>query len=80
MATAKKAPATVKKAPKAAAKSAAPMKRIKTAFNRTSLNAHVAAKSGVEPKAVKAVLATLEATILASVNKSGLGEFTMPAC
>ena len=64
----------------AAAKPAAPaaLKPIKTAFNKTSLNAHVAELAGVEPKATKAVLAALEATILASVHKKGLGEFTLP--
>ena len=86
MATAKKAaPAApakkaVKAAPaKTAAKAAgAPMKPIKTAFNKTSLAAHLASASGVDPKATKAVMAALEDTILASVNKKGLGEFTMP--
>jgi hypothetical protein len=33
-------------------------------------------KAGVEPKQAKAVLAALEDTILGSVNKKGLGEFT----
>ena len=86
MATAKKAaPAApakkaVKAAPaKTAAKAAgAPMKPIKTAFNKTSLAAHLASASGVDPKATKAVMAALEDTILASVNKKGLGEFTLP--
>ena len=31
-----------------------------------------------EPKAVKAVLAALEATTLASMSKKGIGEFTLP--
>ncbi|MCU7369495.1 HU family DNA-binding protein [Paucibacter sp. O1-1] len=39
---------------------------------------HLAEQSGVEPKAVKAVLAALEATVLGSVNKKGAGEFTLP--
>jgi nucleoid DNA-binding protein len=87
MATAKKstpAPATKKTAKaaapaKAAATSAvAALKPIKTAFNKTALTAHVAELAGVEPKAAKAVLAALEATILASINKKGLGEFTLP--
>lgn len=54
------------------------MKPIKEAFNRTSLIAHLATESGVEPKAVKAVMATLEATMIASVHKKGLGAFTLP--
>jgi plastocyanin len=32
----------------------------------------------VEPKLVKAVVAALESTVLMSVHKKGLGEFTMP--
>jgi nucleoid DNA-binding protein len=72
--------AAVKKAAKAAApiKPVAAAKPIKTAFNKTSLLAHLAEQTGVEPKAVKAVVAALEATVLASVHKKGLGEFTMP--
>ena len=73
-----KAPAATKVAVKAAAKPAAALKPIKTAFNKTTLNAHLAEVAGVEPKLVKAVLAALEATVLASVNKKGLGEFTLP--
>jgi nucleoid DNA-binding protein len=89
MATSKKTPATKttkaaapakKAAPaKAAAKApAAAMKPIKTAFNKTTLVAHLAAAAAVEPKAVKSVLTALEATMHASVSKKGLGEFTMP--
>ncbi|MCR5867881.1 MAG: HU family DNA-binding protein [Aquincola tertiaricarbonis] len=74
------APAAAKKAP--AAKKAAPaggaMKPIKAAFNKTSLLAHLAETSSVDPKAVKAVLAALEATMLASLNKKAVGEFTLP--
>jgi hypothetical protein len=61
-----------------ASKTAAPMKPIKEALNKTTLTAHLAAASAQEPKAVKAVLAALEATMLASVNKKGLGSFTLP--
>lgn len=53
-------------------------KPIKSALNKTALVAHLAAASAVEPKAVKAVLASLEATMLASVHKKGLGSFTLP--
>lgn len=62
----------------AAAKTAAPLKPIKTAFNKSSLVAHLAEVAAVEVKAVKAVIASLEATILASVHKKGLGAFTLP--
>jgi len=88
MATAKKTtklPAS-KKASKAAASARAPrtpapvtaLKPIKTAFNKTSLVAHLAEQSGVEPKATKAVLAALEGAVLASIHKKGIGEFTLP--
>ena len=77
-APAKTAPA--KKALKVAAPARAvtDMKPIKIAFNRTSLVAHLAQTAAVEPKAVKAVIASLEATILASVHRKGLGSFTLP--
>lgn len=80
------APAAKKPAASAAKKAAAPaakpvaagLKPIKTAFNKTTLVAHLAEQSGVEPKATKAVLAALEAAILGSVHKKGSGEFTLP--
>lgn len=73
------APAATKKAAAPAAKPvAASIKPIKTAFNKTTLIAHLAEQAGVEPKATKAVLAALEATILGSVHKKGSGEFTLP--
>ena len=85
---AKKAAAPAKKAAPAAKKAAAPaaklvaataaLKPIKTAFNKTTLVAHLVEQSGVEPKATKAVLAALEAAILGSVHKKGSGEFTLP--
>jgi len=61
-----------------AAKPVTALKPIKTAFTKTSLNAHLAEQSGVDAKATKAVLAALEATVLASVHKKGLGAFTLP--
>jgi nucleoid DNA-binding protein len=84
MATAKKA-APVKKA--ASVKTTAPAKKaagpvalkpIKTEFNKSTLNVHLAETTGVEPKTVKAVLAALEATMVASLSKKGLGGFTLP--
>lgn len=68
----------VKPAKAAAPKAIDASKPIKSAFNKTALVAHLAAASAVEPKAVKAVLASLEATMLASVHKKGLGSFTLP--
>jgi len=90
MATAKKVPAktatkkVAAKAPtkavekKSAPAAVAPLKPIKATFNKTTLLAHVAQASGQEPKVVKAVLSALEATLLASINKKGAGEFTWP--
>ncbi|MGE0808772.1 MAG: HU family DNA-binding protein [Burkholderiaceae bacterium] len=88
MATAKKASkAPLKKAAKKAAKPAASrakpaagsgLKAVKTTFTKASLATHLAEHAGVEPKAVKAVLAALESTILGSVQKKGLGAFTLP--
>jgi hypothetical protein len=84
---AKKATKTAAPANKAtkAVKAAAPIKAapaavkpIKSALNKTSLIAHLAEVAAVEVKAVKAVIASLEATILASVHKKGLGSFTLP--
>ena len=92
MATAKIAPAPVKKTtkpapaakkvavakPAAAVKPVAAVKPIKAVFNKTTLVAHLVEQSGVEPKAAKAVLAALESAILGSVHKKGSGEFTLP--
>lgn len=88
MATAKKAKAAAPKkttkavkakAPRAAAKPAAgTMKPIKESLNKTGLVNHLAQASGLEPKAVKAVMAALEGTVLASVNKKGAGAFVLP--
>jgi nucleoid DNA-binding protein len=79
-APAKKTPALKKAATRTVAAKAAPaaLKPIKTAFNKTGLLAHVAELAAVELKAVKAVIGALEATILASIHKKGLGEFTLP--
>jgi hypothetical protein len=73
---------TKKAAPakKAAATPSKPtaVKPIRTAFNKSSLITHLAELAAVEIKAVRAVMASLEATILASVHKKGLGSFTLP--
>jgi nucleoid DNA-binding protein len=69
------APAKAAKPVKAAP---AALKPIKSAFNKSSLAAHVAEQSGVDAKSVKSVLAALEGAMLMSVNKKGLGEFTLP--
>lgn len=73
-----KTAAKTTKAAKAPAAAPAALKPIKTAFNKSSLATHVADHSGIELKSVKSVLASLEAAMLASVHKKGLGEFTLP--
>ncbi len=78
-----KAPAKKAAAAKKTTKGATPsipaaVKPIKTAFNRTSLIAHMAELAAMDVKSVRAVMASLEATILASVHKKGLGSFTLP--
>lgn len=82
---AKKAPAKKAVAKKAAVtksapakKAAAPVTALKNALNKSQLVTHVVEQSGVEAKSVKAVLASLEGAVLASVNKKGSGEFTLP--
>jgi nucleoid DNA-binding protein len=57
---------------------AAPLKPIKDTFTKASLTTHLAERSGVEPKAAKALLAALEETVLASIHKKGAKEFTLP--
>ncbi|OTP67829.1 HU family DNA-binding protein [Caballeronia sordidicola] len=54
------------------------LKPIKDTFTKTSLTLHLAERSGVEPKAVKAFIAALEETIFASVHRKGAKEFTFP--
>lgn len=73
-----KAPAKAARKAPAAKPAAAPMKPIKTAFNKTGLTTYLAETAGVEPKAVKAVMAALENTIVASVNRKGAGAFVLP--
>jgi hypothetical protein len=73
-----KAPAK-KAAAKPAAKAApAAVKPIKEGFTKAGLAAHLAEASGVELKSVKAVMAALESAAVGSLNKKGLGEFTLP--
>ena len=76
-AVAKKAPAKNAAAKKVAVKASGAASPIKDTFTKASLAAHLADRSAVEPKSVKAVLAALEDTILGSVHKKGAGEFTL---
>lgn len=83
MATTKKTAA--KKAAKAPAKSAvkaakapAALKPIKDPLSKSTLVSHIVEQSGIDSKSVKAVLASLEGAISASVHKKGAGTFTLP--
>ena len=81
MAKAQKAAAKKKAAPKAAPKTAAKavvQKPIKEALSKSGLVAHIADASGVAPKDVRAVLASLEGAVTSSVHKKGAGHFTLP--
>jgi nucleoid DNA-binding protein len=80
-AASKKAAPVAKKAAAPAAKKAVvatPLKPIKDSFTKASLTVYLAERSGVEPKAAKALLAALEETLLASIHKKGAKEFTLP--
>ena len=73
---AKKKTAAKKAAPKAA-KPAAP-KPIKEALGKSGLVAHISENTGVAPRDVRAVLASLEGAVHGSVSKKGAGSFTLP--
>jgi nucleoid DNA-binding protein len=81
-ATASKAPAAKKAAAKPAAATpnvtATPLKPISEPLSKQGLVAHIAEHAAVEMRAVKAVLASLEATILASLHKKGARAFAFP--
>ncbi|WP_198972916.1 HU family DNA-binding protein [Xylophilus sp. ASV27] len=64
--------------PRAAKAPAASLKPVKSSFTKASLISHLAEHAAVELKSVKAVLASLEATILGAVHKKGAREFTLP--
>ena len=72
--------ATKKPSKKPAAKSAAPaeVKPVKDSLTKAALASHIAEQTEVEVKNVKKVLAALEAVVLGSLHKKGLGEFTLP--
>ena len=79
MATSKKKAAPKKAAPKkATAKPAAAPKPIKEALSKSGLVAHLAEAAGVAAKDVRAILASLEHAVAASVSKKGAGSFTLP--
>ncbi|MDN3368249.1 MULTISPECIES: HU family DNA-binding protein [Ralstonia solanacearum species complex] len=74
-----KAKTATKKTPAKKAASVAPaVKPLKTTFTKASLVSHLVEQTELEAKAVKAVLAHLENTILGALHKRGAGEFTLP--
>ena len=56
----------------------AAVKPIKEVLSKSALVAQLSSHSGVEPRGVKAVLASLEATIAAALHKNGARIFTLP--
>lgn len=73
-----KKPAPAKKVVDKAVLESPKTKPLKEKLNKTQLTAHLAATSGVALKGVRAVMAALEATMLASLQKKGAGEFAIP--
>lgn len=72
-----------KTAVKSGRKSAGPakpaaLKPIKETMSKSALVTHLSGHSGVDTKGVKAVLASLEATIAATLHKNGARIFTLP--
>ncbi|MHA6896396.1 HU family DNA-binding protein [Ralstonia pseudosolanacearum] len=71
--------ATKKTTPAKKSASAAPTVRpVKGTFTKSSLVSHLVEQTELDAKAVKAVLAHLENTILGALHKKGAGEFTLP--
>lgn len=80
-APAKAAPKAAKAAPKAAkapAKAAEPLKPIGAPLTKQGLVATVAERAAADVRTVKAVIASLEETILASLHRKGARMFTWP--
>ena len=62
----------------AVAKAAPAAKPIKEALSKSGLIAHLADTSGVPVRDVRSVLVALEGAVAGSVNKKGIGSFTLP--
>ena len=75
---AKKAAKAPAKAAVKAAKAPAALKPIKDPLSKSTLVSHIVEQSGVDSKSVKAVMASLESAISASIHKKGAGTFTLP--
>lgn len=72
----KKAPK--KKAPAKVAAKPAAAKPIKEVLSKSGLVAHIAEGTSLAAKDVRAVLASLEGAVAASVSKKGAGSFVLP--
>jgi nucleoid DNA-binding protein len=75
---AKTATKSAKKSAAASSAKPAAIKPIKETLSKSALVAHLSTHSGVAPKGVKAVLASLEGTIAAALHKNGARIFTLP--
>lgn len=75
MATKKAAKKPAKAPAKAAPKA---MKPIKESLSKSALVAHISEYTDIAAKDVRSVIAALESTVHASVNKKGAGSFTFP--
>jgi nucleoid DNA-binding protein len=75
---ASKKPAKAAKPAAKAAKPAAKAVSVKSVMSKSQLVEHLAGHSGADKKTVKAVVASLEATITGAVAKKGAGTFVLP--
>ncbi|HHW4681209.1 MAG TPA: HU family DNA-binding protein [Xylella taiwanensis] len=76
--TAKNTKAAPKKAVKKQAAKPATIKPIKETLSKSALVTHLAESTALAPKDVRTLLGALESTIHASLNKKGVGSFTLP--
>jgi hypothetical protein len=54
------------------------VKPLKEVLSKSALIAHLSSQSGVEPRNVRAVLASLEATMAGALHKNGARIFKLP--
>lgn len=78
MAKASKSSKSKKPARTSAKAAPAVIKPVANTMSKSELARHLAEASGVEPKQVKAVLASLETTMLGAVHKKGARLFVLP--
>ena len=68
----------VKSRKNASSAKAAAVKPLKEVLSKSALIAHLSSQSGVEPRNVRAVLASLEATMAGALHKNGARIFKLP--